>query len=130
MRLLFIGLCLMTITLVSCRQQVPSAAETGIQITMSLDPETPTVGDAILHITVTDADGNPIDDATINVRGDMSHAGMTPVIRQVAMGSGGEYEIPFEWTMAGDWFIEVTVTLPDGTSATETFEYDGVQEAP
>ena len=29
----------------------------------------------------------------------------------------------FEWTMGGDWFVEVTATLANGETATERFEY-------
>jgi len=128
MRLALVGLILMMI-MIGCRQQVQDATEAGIRIDLSFEPEVPVVGDAVLRITVVDAAGSPINDATIDIRGDMSHAGMQPVIRQVEQGDGGVYEIPFEWTMAGDWFVEVSVTLPDGTIVTEIFDYEGVQES-
>lgn len=128
MRLALVGLILMMI-MIGCRQQVQDATEAGIRIDLSFEPEIPVVGEAVLRITVVDAAGSPINDAQIDIRGDMSHAGMQPVLRQVEQGDGGVYEIPFEWTMAGDWFIEVSVTLPDGTIVTEIFDYEGVQES-
>jgi hypothetical protein len=33
----------------------------------------------------------------------------------------GEYRAAFEWTMAGDWIVTVTATLPDGHVATRQF---------
>jgi hypothetical protein len=31
--------------------------------------------------------------------------------------------MPFRWTMAGDWFVTVDVTLPDGTTASQRFDF-------
>lgn len=118
-RLLIAGL-LMVLGLVGCRQAEPLSSE-DIQIEVSVDELA--VGDAELIVNVTDPEGNPIEDATINVRGDMDMAGMTPVIRDVEESDNGTFTVPFEWTMGGDWFVDVTVTLPDETQATERFEY-------
>ncbi|MGB1288922.1 MAG: FixH family protein, partial [Aggregatilineales bacterium] len=78
--------------------------------------------DATLIVTVRDGE-TAINDATVAVRGDMSHAGMIPVMVEASEGTEGEYEIPFEWTMGGDWAVEITATLPDGRSTQRTFEY-------
>jgi hypothetical protein len=50
----------------------------------------------------------------------MSHAGMTPVIVERANGEAGTYAVPFEWTMAGDWIVTISATLPDGRSLVRT----------
>ena len=55
-------------------------------------------------------------------RGDMSHAGMAPVIASSEDDADGVYRIPFEWTMAGDWFVDVTVTLADGREVVQRFD--------
>ena len=105
-----------------CRQQAQQAVVADLTIDLRVEPEAATVSDSTLIITVTDASGNPVSDATVSVRGDMSHAGMQPVLAESEGGADGEYTIGFEWTMAGDWIVEVTVELVDGTSATETFD--------
>ncbi len=105
-----------------CRQQAQTTTDTGVNIDVRYEPEQPAVGDATLLITVTDAAGSPINAAQITARGDMNHAGMVPVIAEADSGENGVYTVPFEWTMSGDWFLEVTVTLPDGTTAAETFD--------
>jgi hypothetical protein len=44
------------------------------------------------------------------------------VIAEVERIEGNQYVVPFEWTMAGDWIIEVSAELPDGTTAAQTFD--------
>ncbi|GAB4283186.1 MAG: hypothetical protein Kow0080_37210 [Candidatus Promineifilaceae bacterium] len=89
---------------------------------MSLFSQSTQVGETVLVVTLTEADGSPITNATLIVRGDMTHAGMTPVLRDgITENTDGVYEIPFEWTMGGDWVVTVDATLPDGRSVTKDF---------
>ncbi|MFW5691748.1 MAG: FixH family protein [Chloroflexota bacterium] len=106
-------------------QQTPEVTA-DIQIDMAIEPNPPAVGEAELIITLTDTDGDPVTGATVEVRGDMNHAGMIPVLREVEDGEAGVYTVPFEWTMGGDWILTVTATLPDGVTAVEEFEISGV----
>ena len=117
--------CAMLLLLAGCRQTNEPNDAANINVAVAVEPDAPTVGDATLLVTVTDGADQPINDATISVRGDMSHAGMVPVIREVseARDDMGVYEVPFEWTMGGDWFVDFTVTLPDGSSETQRYEY-------
>ena len=92
-----------------------------IRIIVAVDSTS--VGQTTLLITVTDKEGTPINDATVAVKGDMSHAGMVPVLAEATNGENGVYEMPFEWTMGGDWIVTVEVTLPDGRSANQQFDY-------
>lgn len=121
LRVLIISL-IVALALVGCRAPEPIASE-DIQVEVSVEPNPPAVGEAALTVLVSDPDGNPLNVASISVRGDMDHAGMVPVIESLENGEGGIYELPFEWTMGGDWIVEVTVELADGTSTSETFEY-------
>ena len=99
----------------------PEAA--GVDMELSVAPNPPMVGNATLVITLTDVEGQTIDDATVRVRGDMDHAGMQPVLAEAATGDAGDYVVPFEWTMGGDWFVVVTATLPDGRTVEQQFDY-------
>ena len=65
--------------------------------------------------------GMPIDDAYLSVKGDMEHDGMMPVLTSAKAGLDGEYVIPFEWTMGGDWIVTVDATLADGMQVTQDF---------
>ena len=54
--------------------------------------------------------------ATVEVTGDMTHAGMVPVITEASESEPGLYRADdFEFTMAGDWIITAEVELPDGS---------------
>lgn len=109
--------------LVGCRQEEPLTSE-DINIEIAFEPaELAVSADSTVLVTVTDNDGNAISDATVNIRGDMSHAGMAPVLRDIETGEEGVFSSDYEWTMAGDWEVSVTVTLPDGTEAGETFAF-------
>ena len=110
---------------------VPAACQRGSQqpdqapeIEMSLEilPSPPTVGPAQLLVTVTEDADQPVDGATVEIQGDMAHAGMVPV-QATALGQGaGLYSADFQWTMGGDWFVTVSATLPDGRTTSRRFD--------
>ena len=52
--------------------------------------------------------------ADVRLEADMSHAGMAPVFADAAARGDGVYEIPFSFTMRGDWVLLISVALPDG----------------
>lgn len=107
----------------ACRPAEPVTTLDGINIALEMQPAAPGVGEATAVVTLTDRSNQPISGATIVLRGDMTHAGMQPVLRETSTDAAGVYTLPFEWTMGGDWFVDVTVTLPDGTTATRTFDF-------
>jgi hypothetical protein len=110
------------LALVGCQrisQQPDSAAD--VTIALSVQPDPPGVGPSRLIITLTDAGGEPIEGAHLQIKGDMTHAGMQPVLAEVNEGAGGRYETPFEWTMGGDWIVTVSAALPDGRNTSRQF---------
>lgn len=120
---LLASLIILSFLLGSCRRSTQQNREAPhVNMSLAVEPEAPTVGPATLLITLTDADGNPINGAALEIRGDMSHAGMEPVLASAEAGQTGIYEAPFEWTMAGDWIVTVTASLPDGRIATREFD--------
>ena len=119
LRLLFILLLLVA----GCRQAAPTPAVTvqAVQIALTIDPQPPTVGDATLTISVNNQN-QPVASASVAVRGDMTHAGMRPVIADAATTDAqGNVTIPFKWSMSGDWIVSVTVTLPDKSEVSQDF---------
>lgn len=84
------------------------------------------VGPATIEVTVRTADGKPIDDARVQVRGDMTHA-MPPVLSEAKRVGAGRYATEdFRFTMAGDWVITAEVTLANGEKVERTLKVGGV----
>ena len=92
-----------------------------IRIDLAVEPDQPAVGPADLIVILTDASGQPIENASLEIEGNMTHAGMTPVLAQVRNGANGRYQVPFEWTMGGDWIVTVKATLADGRTISRQF---------
>ena len=125
-RRLLASLLLFTLLLVSCRQQLPSADN----IQLSLSVSDMLVGDTTLLVTVRDSDGNLLPNpGALKVRGDMDHAGMIPLLAESDSATDGVFSLPFEWTMGGGWVVDAALTLPDGTVASQTFRYEILSEA-
>ena len=114
-------LLVFALLLAGCRQSAQNAtAEIGI----ALRAESLTVGETTLHIMLQDANGNPLATAQkIEVRGDMTHAGMQPVLAEEFSMDMGVYSVPFEWTMSGDWIVTVKATMADGSVSEERFDF-------
>ena len=111
----------------ACRQSQQQAATqtvggVNVQIELTLEPEPPATGEGTLLITVAGRDNQPVQVTRIDVRGDMNHAGMQPVFGSAESTVAGVYRVPFNWSMAGDWILEVTATLSDGSTASQRFD--------
>jgi len=95
-----------------------------VQVVLTPGPDSLFVGPITFDVTLWDAEGQPIDGAgPVALRGDMSHAGMKPVIAEASGAGDGQYTADFEWTMAGDWTVTVEATLPDGRVKRTTFPF-------
>ncbi len=122
MRKLLSSFLIVLLFIAGCRSS--ATIQANLQIALTIVPSTPSVGEAEALVTLTDSNGDPVTNATVSLRGDMTHAGMQPVLREATANENGVYTLPYEWTMAGDWSVEVMVTLPDGTTATQMFDYE------
>ena len=95
---------------------------------VSVSPDPATVGDAVITLEIHDADGNPVEGATIEVEGAMTHAGMKAVIVETKSLGEGKYATQnFKFTMGGDWVLIVRATLADGSTAAQQVDLKGVQ---
>jgi hypothetical protein len=91
--------------------------------------ENPTVGPSTVTVFVLNPDGSGVTGASVEVTGDMTHAGMVPVISSAQETRAGEYATDsFEFTMAGDWILTTDVTLSDGTTVTDEIELNVSRE--
>lgn len=110
---------LLLVALAGCKppEDRSSASSTGsLTITAQL-PQNPPVGPAPMAITVTRADGSSVANAAVKVEGNMTHAGMVPVlVDAVEVGDGVYRADDMRFTMAGDWIVTITVTENGTTS--------------
>jgi hypothetical protein len=107
-------------------QQANPSTQDSFSVTLATDPAPPVtadgaVADGAIIVTLRDAAGQPVDNAQLAVEANMSHAGMTPVMASSASGKDGAYRVPLTWTMAGDWYVDVRFTLPDGQKIARRF---------
>ncbi len=78
------------------------------------------VGAAVVEVRPL-LDDVPVEGATVQVVGDMTHAGMAPVQAAAQPDPDGAYRTEdFAFTMAGDWVLSIDVTYPDGTVRSTT----------
>jgi hypothetical protein len=99
----------------ACRGR-EAAGDPTVRVDFGVSPTPATVGRARLLLTVTDSADVPVNGASIHIRGDMKHAGMDPVEERAEPLGDGRYIVPgFPFTMAGDWVLTASVTMPDGS---------------
>lgn len=117
------ALCLLALVLIlaACRPP-PSGAEAaarlpyGVTIEIALEAE-PRVATVPVTVTIT-RDGAPLAGATVTVTGDMTHAGMIPVVATATELAPGRYRADaFAFDMVGDWSITAEARLPTGERA-------------
>lgn len=102
--------------LAACKPPQPKTGGGAFAIAVSLAGPA-TVGNVPVLVEVR-REGQPVLGARVEVRGDMTHAGMRPVIAQATEVGGGTYRADaFEFTMAGDWVLTAEVTTADGARA-------------
>ncbi|MCJ7630290.1 MAG: FixH family protein [Longimicrobiales bacterium] len=107
-------LLLSTLLAGACRGEMETG-DAGLVLELAISPTPPAVGQARLIISLEDSAGAPVDGAEILVEGNMSHAGMAPVVDTAQAEGPGRYGIAdFRFKMAGDWVLPLRATLPDG----------------
>ena len=109
----------------ACSHADDSAAAAGLHVTLVPAVE----GIQASHVTVkiVDAEGQPVTDVTVSLEGNMTHAGMVPVLTEsVWDGADGDedgiYRVPFRFTMFGDWIISVKIENRDGEQFTQDID--------
>lgn len=114
-----------------CRQQSASSSTKPTDFTLAYEvsPLPARVGDVTITVRMTDASGKPIAGARISLEGNMSHPGMAPVLSEAREIAPGRYQSIMKLSMAGDWYVLVHVTLPDGRELDQQIEIKGVTSA-
>jgi hypothetical protein len=120
---------LLPAVIVGCSRGGEGSADEAEDVTveLSVEPDPPEVGPAVIEVVLLDEEGEPINDADLEIEGNMSHAGMEPVIVNIVGSQEGRYTTrDFEFTMGGDWIITVSGVLPDGREIEREFDLEGV----
>jgi hypothetical protein len=104
----------------------PKAPRDELAFSSQVAPQPPRVGRIDVAITLHDRAGKPVDDAQLSLEGNMSHAGMVPVLGTLKSHGNGAYLGTLELTMAGDWVVHVAGALPSGDPFERTFTLHGV----
>lgn len=90
-----------------------SVTSGGVTVRMAIEGE-PVVGQVPVRVSV-EENGQAVSDASVEVIGEMTHAGMVPIIAQARQQEPGVYRAEsFEFNMAGDWIVSAEVALADG----------------
>jgi len=121
-----IALCVCIAITQACRHERDSAPD--ITLTHEISPQPPRVGPLTITFRIADASGKPVTGVHVQVEMDMSHAGMKAILAIARETEPGRYSSTIELSMAGDWFVMVYMTLPDGRKATRQFEINGVSQ--
>ncbi|MGB7291732.1 MAG: FixH family protein, partial [Thermodesulfobacteriota bacterium] len=95
----------------------PKLAPKDVNISFNSNNVRPKVGDNTFKITLTDANGNPIKNASVDVlfhMPAMPSMGM-PAMSVTAKGNhlkNGQYFVETEIPMSGSWQVKVVATMP------------------
>src|SRR6266478_9506800 len=84
-------------------------------VQIAIDPDPPRAGDNVVHATVKDANGRPVDGARVELVYDMPAMGAMPEMKgsgeAKALG-GGKYDVSYSLSMLGDWYITLGIEAP------------------
>lgn len=118
--LLHAGLLVLLAVVGGCRGDV-DAGDPDVAVRLGISPTPPLVGPTRVLVEVRDGD-RPAVDAAVALEGSMNHAGMVPVLDSAVALDPGQYVVPdFDFTMSGDWTVEVRVRLADGRTLARRF---------
>jgi Cu(I)/Ag(I) efflux system membrane fusion protein len=94
-------------------------------VEIALDPDPPRAGDNVLHVTVKDAQGKPVDGARLGLVYDMPAMGTMPEMK----GNGepkpvgrGKYDVSYSLSMLGDWYVTLGIEAPGHAPAELRFK--------
>ena len=101
---------LMSILLIACgNAATPTTSSKPVNVKVETNPDPATMGDLELLLTITDANGQPIEGATVDVS--VTHTDMTGMdMSGAATEQGaGTYAINANFSMSGNWKLTVYV---------------------
>jgi hypothetical protein len=91
-----------------------------VHLSWSISPNPPKVGP--IEVTL-----HTIAGAEIDVEGNMSHPGMTPLYTKANESKAGAYSFKLNLNMAGDWVFFLKIKSPDGVIEERSIPLSGVK---
>jgi hypothetical protein len=88
-------------------------ATPAIKIQLRSDPFPLLVGPTDLLVSLTGPDDVPIAGAVVQVSARMNHPGMIALTSDAVEAVNEAYRVPVIWSMAGQWILDISATLPD-----------------
>lgn len=125
-KLIFIGLFVgLSVLLAACGAAATPTSSTSskpVNITVGTNPNPAMMGDIEIVLTITDANGNPIEGATVDIAAD--HIDMTGMTMSglATEQSGGKYAIKANFQHSGNWKLTVYVRK-DGLDYKEDIDF-------
>ena len=104
-------LSLVALLAFACHKTAPPP---NINVQYEVSPQPPRAGITTINLKLTQKDGQPVKGARVELEGNMSHAGMSPVTGEAKEIEAGKYSGTVQLEMAGDWIVVVHITLADG----------------
>lgn len=104
-------------------------SQSDLTVEYEMTPQPPRVGITTITLKLVDLMGQPVSGASVSLEGNMSHAGMRPVFGVAREQEPGHYHAPLEFTMGGDWVIQLYLTLPDGRKLERQIDVKGVKSS-
>ena len=119
MRPMFLALGLLlglSLALAACGgASQPAATQTPapVQITLSTDPNPPSMGPVEIVFTVLDAQGQPVSSADVDVIASHTEMGGMTMHGKATDQGNGKYAITANYSMSGKWLVTVQVKKED-----------------
>ena len=121
----FSVMVLTSVLLAACggaTQPTDAASAKPVNILVSTNPNPTVVGDVEIVFTITDANGNPIEGAKVDVSANhpaMAGMGMSGLATEQG---GGKYSIKANFSDSGDWVLTVYIRK-DGLDYSEKIDF-------
>ena len=115
---------IISVLLAACGSTVTPAATASrpVNIKMETDPSPAIMGDMELVLNITDANGNPIEGATVDVSADHTDMSGMNMSGLATDQGGGRYSIKANFSMSGNWKVTVYIRK-DGLDYKEDIDF-------
>jgi hypothetical protein len=119
---LFVGFSVLLAACGTAAIPATSVSSKPVNIAVGTNPNPAMMGDIEIVLTITDANGSPIEGATVDVAAD--HTDMTGMTMSglATEQSGGKYAIDANFSMSGNWKLTVYVRK-DGLDYKEDIDF-------
>jgi len=121
----FVLLMLANIQAVGCAKTTGIPAD--VDFRYESDLNYPRVGPNIFTVTLTSKAGERLAGAHVSLEGDMSHAGMSPVVGDAREIERGRYQGTLDLNMRGDWTVLFHIRLASGVAFDRQVDIRNIQ---